>query len=589
MTAPVLGPQAADCAVCKVLPQVQPKDCESRINIGLFFDGTNNNLHRDKKPNAGHTNVARLFEAYRNEIDANYYPIYIPGVGTPFPEIGETSESSTGNGFGWGGDNRILFGLMHVFNAVHRSFGNSNKNLAKGTFLFTPNHVMPICGKSFISVKELRAVQDMTSPVNLSSYDSRFRIIRSQLGPLTDLIKHPKTFPKPVEIMIDVFGFSRGAAEARAFANKLFELCSGNKLFGVPMQLRFLGLFDTVASVDFPMSINLSGHYEWAHVDDLKIDKRVKNWRHFVGLLEARASFPLDSARDGNSYPPNGAEIVYPGVHSDIGGGYAMGEQGRAMEYKAGQWYPNDKFKFSQVPLNDMFIAAKNAMVPWMSFDSKQAENVGLAESFAIDPSVRAALDNYFSYCGVAQKLPIEEMTELHQLQYLTWRYQVREGFVKLPGTVRAPHNSARGSGKEDLIEGNEILKLQILRLEDNSIMKWWNSSKTGSWGALAETIFRSPNAKKILKEVKKRRAPVHSVIINFFDQYVHDSYAGFKPIPGGGREPQGYFHRRVVFAGNETILTAQLEQKKPTSNEILTAEVEQKNSGNNGNQSAAV
>lgn len=48
-------------------------------------------------------------------------------------------------------------------------------------------------------------------------------------------------------------------------------------------------------------------------------------------------------------------EIVYPGVHSDVGGGYGPGEQGRGRD---------DADKLSQVPLLDMYREARKAGVP---------------------------------------------------------------------------------------------------------------------------------------------------------------------------------------------------------------------------------
>ncbi|SQI96045.1 lipoprotein [Klebsiella oxytoca] len=50
---------------------------------------------------------------------------------------------------------------------------------------------------------------------------------------------------------------------------------------------------------------------------------------HFVSAHEQRLCFPLDSVRrtEGN-YPASTFEVVYPGVHSDVGGGYARGGAG---------------------------------------------------------------------------------------------------------------------------------------------------------------------------------------------------------------------------------------------------------------------
>jgi hypothetical protein len=57
-------------------------------------------------------------------------------------------------------------------------------------------------------------------------------------------------------------------------------MCDGNKLFGLPLQLRFLDLFDTVASMNFSNELGGDAYHEWAPVEDLKIDARVQNWRH---------------------------------------------------------------------------------------------------------------------------------------------------------------------------------------------------------------------------------------------------------------------------------------------------------------------
>ncbi|MDZ5632707.1 DUF2235 domain-containing protein, partial [Janthinobacterium sp. GMG1] len=120
--------------------------CSIPVRVGLFFDGTNNNLERDrngvrtgvldpktKKPisisnavvdanSASHSNVARLFSSFpSNKRGAGYFRNYIPGVGTPFAEIGELTESDEGKAFAKGGQPRIIWGLLQVLNAIHRT------------------------------------------------------------------------------------------------------------------------------------------------------------------------------------------------------------------------------------------------------------------------------------------------------------------------------------------------------------------------------------------------------------------------------------------------------------------------------------
>ncbi|MEB0189657.1 DUF2235 domain-containing protein, partial [Pseudomonas sp. Bout1] len=91
--------------------RVTPPCCKT-LHISLFFDGTGNNLNNDlylsdpKHP----TNIARLFRASIGEGHAGgtthnsqaqrltdakgagfgqYFKYYMPGVGTPFPEVGD--------------------------------------------------------------------------------------------------------------------------------------------------------------------------------------------------------------------------------------------------------------------------------------------------------------------------------------------------------------------------------------------------------------------------------------------------------------------------------------------------------------------
>ncbi|HDS7831461.1 TPA: DUF2235 domain-containing protein, partial [Klebsiella variicola] len=68
--------------------------------------------------------------------------------------------------------------------------------------------------------------------------------------------------------------------------------------------------------------------------------------------------FPLDSVRRANGkYPPCAREVVYPGMHSDIGGGYPPGDQGKANG-------SDDRLLLSQIVLNDLYSASFQAGAP---------------------------------------------------------------------------------------------------------------------------------------------------------------------------------------------------------------------------------
>lgn len=130
--------------------------------------------------------------------------------------------------------------------------------------------------------------------------------------------------------VIDIVGFSRGAAVARAFANKIYEriddgyysnaLQSGGACRS--LRIRFMGLFDTVGSFGLPGNSIDAGY-------DFSIDDRVGTVAHAVALNEHRAAFDLISIQNSEHSPSTTAyreERGFIGGHSDIGGGYSTGD-----------------------------------------------------------------------------------------------------------------------------------------------------------------------------------------------------------------------------------------------------------------------
>ncbi|MEM7151373.1 MAG: DUF2235 domain-containing protein [Myxococcota bacterium] len=143
---------------------------------------------------------------------------------------------------------------------------------------------------------------------------------------------------RPTEIIVDVFGFSRGAAAARYFANCLarrsFERVSISGLFGPPVVLgrialprvtvRFVGIFDTVAAIGY---VDDDGDVSDADNADVNVHLRpdsAETVHHLIAANEYRKNFALNSIRGRGStaLPAEWREIALPGAHSDVGGGY---------------------------------------------------------------------------------------------------------------------------------------------------------------------------------------------------------------------------------------------------------------------------
>lgn len=116
------------------LRECRAERCEISIHIGLFFDGTGNNQDWVENPSVNwrqglvdwwskkprntltqlqrrcDSNVARLFRAYPDNRVEGYFPAYIPGVGTPFKDIGEHEPIGLGAAFGAGGMGALTSG-----------------------------------------------------------------------------------------------------------------------------------------------------------------------------------------------------------------------------------------------------------------------------------------------------------------------------------------------------------------------------------------------------------------------------------------------------------------------------------------------
>ncbi|MEM6162729.1 DUF2235 domain-containing protein, partial [Erwinia sp. P6884] len=112
---------------------------------------------------------------------------------------------------------------------------------------------------------------------------------------------------------------------------------------------------------------------------------------HLVSSHEQRLCFPLDSIRrpDGK-YPANSVEVVYPGMHSDLGGGYPPGDQGKANESEN-----RSILLLSQIALHDMYASAfssgaplkvpKTALPQDISLDTWRTMPFDLGDEFDID------------------------------------------------------------------------------------------------------------------------------------------------------------------------------------------------------------
>lgn len=121
--------------------------------------------------------------------------------------------------------------------------------------------------------------------------------------------------------VIDIIGFSRGAALAVHFANEIGE--KGIKLSNGQVEMvrvRFLGVWDIVGSfgLSFDTFINFQEINLGWNIDT--VHQCVDHCFHAMALDERRETFNITRLDPDNRYA-NIREVWFRGVHSDIGGG----------------------------------------------------------------------------------------------------------------------------------------------------------------------------------------------------------------------------------------------------------------------------
>lgn len=106
---------------------------------------------------------------------------------------------------------------------------------------------------------------------------------------------------------INVVGFSRGAALALDFVNRLAK--DG-------LTVDFLALFDVVAAFGLTINVGPLRFQEWNPGHHLVLPENVRVCCHAIALDERRQTFAVTRVRHARA-----REVWFPGVHGDVGGG----------------------------------------------------------------------------------------------------------------------------------------------------------------------------------------------------------------------------------------------------------------------------
>ena len=177
--------------------------------------------------------------------------------------------------------------------------------------------------------------------------------IRAKVRKGCEKVKEKISANTKVNITLDVFGFSRGAAAARAFVNEIIKpgynassteygyvdhdgysvnsrklparghlglLCEQNSIIIKSLKIQVVGLYDTVSSYGVNFEDDNTAKMDVADLGLSSISNNsVKNVIQLAAGHEWRENFNLTSIETtGNK----GLELTLPGAHADVGGCY---------------------------------------------------------------------------------------------------------------------------------------------------------------------------------------------------------------------------------------------------------------------------
>ncbi|MGE4477084.1 MAG: PAAR domain-containing protein [Stutzerimonas sp.] len=315
---------------------------------------------------------------------------------------------------------------------------------------------------------------------------------------------------------LDIFGFSRGAAAARHFANQMLlreqgplgKLHRRRRLGLAPgfdwrdaVVINFIGLFDTVAA--------LGGWDDWGDPsDDVNggIDlhlapEAARRVVHLVARDEYRRNFAL------NQVAPPHREIVLPGAHSDLGGGYPPLDSERLYPIRPrSNWVsratsPFSSLAYQQAQRDTEYARQADLLDPhdrtarletdvWEHFTPFSGGRSDQMKYVLAAPYLERRVYGHLSrvYLRVMHALAVEAGVPFNRIQEKDPALALPEELMPISDKLLAWARS--GSGALDM-EEERLLSQRYVHLSAN-----WNAA-AGRGGSLLDVVFVNAPAER--------------------------------------------------------------------------------------------
>jgi len=284
------------------------KKREIALTIGIFFDGTGNNA----------VNTQNMMKAYT----AGHYNLDDPEAESILAKCARDNFGVSGSGAtSYTGYYTNIHWLSTLYS---RRFAEDNPNVQRAIYI---GGIGTDAGKPDSKLGQGFGISDTGV---IAKTNKAVSMLADSIQAALDAVSNQQADNKLIVrvLQFDIFGFSRGAAAARHFANRIQsedpaiisairQGVTGTDFNGSPAgKTRFIGIFDTVAAIGTPVN-GLNPHS--ADTGDVNLLLRpgvAEKVFHITAANECRFNFAL------NSVKPAWPELALPGVHSDIGGGY---------------------------------------------------------------------------------------------------------------------------------------------------------------------------------------------------------------------------------------------------------------------------
>ncbi|WP_325893730.1 DUF2235 domain-containing protein [Grimontia sp. NTOU-MAR1] len=352
------------------LPVVNIKKLpNNKLTIGVFFDGTGNNLENDKykevRGSTSRTNVARLFEAYP-EKEGEIAKIYISGVGTLDFDSREEAIEAIDNDedleiTGMATGSWDFFGNSDAFDKWTSLIGalrRITKTLEETGHYENINHIeFDVFGFSRGAALARHFVN--AANVGFPDYDSPVPPPKPQHGPR----HHPHRHRNSDQFSVDVIPHLLSSEHKRAGRRCHYYIDKSRSV-----SVRFVGIFDTVGSFGIPGDNDEDGF------NLILSPSSAETVYHITAHHEYRKNFPLTSLKVNGVLADNFYEEVFPGAHADVGGGYpSMAQYGKKglpkhLDFPINDTYNRELLKTVNHPglqPRDMFLLARSEERAW--------------------------------------------------------------------------------------------------------------------------------------------------------------------------------------------------------------------------------